>query len=265
MLLSFINKNGKSITLPKGENLILQDWSGFANNNTELVTNKAPDQIGFTVVKKIYNSRAMNIQFTIKENNRQAVFDKRKEIISIFSSGGTLIWRQNDGTTYQIDVEIENLEMPSGSARNNTFQEVQVDFIAENPLWKKEDPVRSQLSIGSTVDILNNGDIRTPFILKIDGPIDNPVIKNMDNNAEMKLNESFSEDQTIIFITEFGNKRVYLESENNERYNIMRSMDLDSKMFYLGVGNNSILVDGSNTVNRVTSAEIEFYERFLGV
>ena len=65
MLISFINSDGDILSLPETNKFILNEWSGFANTTHSLKETKAPDQIGTTVINRIFQSRVIDLQFRI--------------------------------------------------------------------------------------------------------------------------------------------------------------------------------------------------------
>lgn len=267
MKLTISTSKGERLILPFQDELTLQQWDGFANTNHNLVTSKAPDQIGSTVINKIFNPRALNIQFVIRMNNRQEVFDKRREILSVLNpmyDDAVLKWEQNNGSVYKIDVRLDNIDMPGGDAQGNTFQLVQTTFLAEDPRWKDENITTVNLNINNNTGFINVGDTKTSCKIVIDGPITNPVIVNKNNGKKIIVNYDLLIDQQFIIETAFGEKNMLLVDEQGKQARVLNLLDLETEMFYLKQGDNNIEVKGLNTdVN--TSATLEFYNRYIGV
>lgn len=267
MIISFINSENQIMTFLEQENIILQQWDGFANTAHSLRENKAPGQIGSTVINKIYQPRAINIQFLLKGNNRQVVFDLRKELISKLNPDlkeGKLIWQQNDGKAYQINAELENLEMPGGDAQGQAFQTVQVSFLCADPRWFDIDSNNFILPANSDFTVFNEGHTKTDCMFEISGPVINPNIINLTTGKKIALNIELLENQKININTKFGEKTVEFIDENGKFKRAMNILDLDSELFYLEREQNALRFEGAG-INENTFCEINFYNRFLGV
>ena len=63
MRLKFVNSEGEELILPTENKFILQEWDGFANFAHSLSTSKAPEQIGATVINRVFDPRTLNIAF----------------------------------------------------------------------------------------------------------------------------------------------------------------------------------------------------------
>jgi hypothetical protein len=267
MNLEIINSEGESLILPQNDKLILQQWDGFATPSHSLVTDKAPDQIGSTVINKVFDSRTINIDFVINAENKQEVFNLRREVLRILNpiyDGGILKWTQNDDITYQIGIELENLQMPGGDGQGKTFQLVQLSFLAEDPRWFDENITTVNLNINETTSFTNTGDTKTDFEITINGPIVNPVITNVNNGQKIRINYNLLTNEKIIINTKFGNKNVKVVSPEGKESRALNILDLESELFYLGKKTNSIEVEGQG-VNADTSVKIEFYNRYIGM
>ena len=266
MELIWINASGQSLVLPAGDEYILQDWGGFAYPANVLQTKKSINQYGATVTNQIFNPRAMNIQFTVRANSKQELFDKRLFILNRFNpvdKVGLLKWVQEDGTEYHIAAYVDTVEFPGGNARGNNYQTVQVGFLAEDPRWYDPNKITHALGEGENL-IVNEGTTETPFELILDGPIDNPVIRNESSREDFKINYNLALGEKIKIYSEFGNKRVIFINTAGEEYSAFSLLDLDSKLFYLMRGNNviNILADGITVDTQII---LKYYNRFLGV
>ncbi|SDI95377.1 Phage tail protein [Halanaerobium congolense] len=267
MLISFINSEGGVLTLPENNKFILNDWAGFANTSHSLKENKAPEQIGTTIINRIFSSRVIDLQFRMVRQNRQNLFNLRREVISKLNpmlGQGKIVWQQNDGTVFQINAELDNLQMPSGDAQSNTFQEVQVSFLAEDPRWYDFEITEIDLLLDSEVALLNNGDTKTHCEIEITGPVKNPKIYNLTSGKVIIINRELLAGEKVIVNTEFGNKNISFINEDGQNRRAMSILDLDSELFYLEKGTNSLFCEGAYTTEE-TDFKIKFYNRYLGV
>ena len=105
MLISFTNANSETFNIQ--DNYILsKNWSGFSETPIKHKSTKAPYQDGETYIDTIFDPRILTVEFLIKGDNRQEVFDRRLNVVNYFNPKlglGTLVWEQEDGTTYHID------------------------------------------------------------------------------------------------------------------------------------------------------------------
>lgn len=267
MQLKIINDNDDILILPTSDKYILQEWSGFAYPTHSIATAKAPNQDGATVIKKNFDTRTLDIQFAVTGSNRQQIFNRRKEILNILNpavSEATLKWIQNDGTTYKINVEIESVQMPGGEAQGQTFQIVQVSFLAPSPFWKADNETIVSLVLDTNTDVVNDGDIKVYPVYEIFGPVTNPTIYNHRFSTEITINGELKAGESYLIFTEFGNKDLYKIGTDGNRNRIMNLLDLNSVLSPLKTGINAINFTGNNTTVD-TGAEIRFNNKFIGV
>lgn len=267
MNIEIINSKGEMLILPQNDKFILQQWDGFATPSHSLITAKAPEQIGSTVINRTFSVRTLNIDFVIKSNSRQEVFDLRREVLKILNplyKSGTLKWKQNDGTIYQINVELENLQMPGGDGQGNTFQLVQLTFLAEDPRWYDENITTIDLNVNETTSFMNSGDTKTSCVITINGPIENPVITNLNKNEKIEINYQLLENEQLVIDSKFGQKNVIFVNDIGQKSSVLRYLDLNSKLFYLETKENIIEVKGRGTTSE-TFVKLEFFNRFIGI
>lgn len=261
------NNDGDILQLPATDRYILQEWSGFAYPTHSIITEKAPNQYGSTVINKIYNNRELSIQFVIQGNNRQEVFNRRKDVIELLNpvrDKGVMRWIQLDGTIYEIHVELDNLQMPGGEAQGQTFQIVQLDLLATMPFWRSQTEVIETIAVDSEISVINDGGVETYPVYEITGPVTNPVIYNYSASSKVEINYDLEAGNKIIVDTAFGNKQVLLEDSTGNKHNILDRLDIDSVLSTIGKGTNNLRFEGLNTTVD-TEAKVRFYERFIGV
>lgn len=265
MLIVWTNSKNEQIVLPQENKYILNSWSGFSSIAQTLNTEKAPGQFGSSIINQSFENRALNIQFTLLGNNRQRVFEVRREVINLFNptkKKGMLTWVQNEGIEYSIECYVENLEMPSGDGRGNTFQDIQLDFLAEDPRWFQSEIIEG-LSIGNNL-IVNNGDTETALEIRFKGPMTNPVLKNNNTGEKIQIVKDISAQEEVVVKTNFGKKEIVLINDDNSRSRAMNLMSYDSNLFSLQ-SDNTLLEFEANNMTAESLAEIKYRERFIGV
>lgn len=112
-------------------------------------------------------------------------------------------------------------------------------------------------------NILNEGHVETPVEVIFKGPALNPCIINNRTGEFIKVTRELTSDDTLYITTEYGNKKVEIES-NGVRRNAFNYIDLDSTFFQLKVGDNMIEYTTDNNLEP-QSVEIKYRNRYLGV
>ena len=281
MLISFKNANGD--TFPISGNYALKNWWGFGEIPTDIKTSKAPYQVGVSHIDTIVEPRFFGFDFTILGENRQEIFDRRLLIIKHFNTilgPGTLIWEQEDGTTYYIDC-IAKATLPEGEAQSRVHQVVIVELFAPNPYWY--DPTQWEQVmvgfsggfslpfslpvsfgiVGSQVEVNNLGNVETPVLIYLYGEVVNPVIQNLTTDEEISVVQTVPDGDILIINTAFGEKSAMILC-GGEYENAFEYVDPDSIFWKLPPGESTIRYtvtsQGANA-----RCILYYYHRFSGV
>lgn len=281
MLISFINANGETFEITG--NYMLKTWWGFGDLPSDIKTSKAPYQDGETHVDTIVEAKPFGFDFTIFGNDRQEVFDRRLNVIKHFNTKlgpGTLVWEQEDGTTYHIDC-LAKATFPSGEAQSRNHQIAIVELYAPNPYWYN--PVQwEQIMIGfsggfsfpfsfpfnlgivgSQVEINNLGNIETPVMIYFYGEVVNPTVQNLTTEEEISVIKTIEDGEILIINTAFGQKGAVILS-GGEYVNAFEYVDPESVFWKLEPGINNLKYtvssEGANAQCR-----LYYYHRFSGV
>ena len=283
MLLTYVNANDESFAIQ--DNCILsKNWSGFSEIPIDHQLSKAPYQDGKTYIDTLFDPRILTIEFLIKGDDRQEVFDRRLTVTKQFNPKlgvGKIIWEQEDGTEYYIDCIPYTPIFPSGKAQNKWYQVVIVQFLAPNPFWYNPTQWENTLvgfsggfsfpfsfpisfgTVGTEKEIVNIGNVDTPVMIYLYGELEDPVISNATTDEEITVVETIADGDILIINTAFGEKAALLLS-GGVYTNAFEYIDPDSTFWKLEPGSNtieySVTSEGENA-----KCLIYYYHRFSGV
>ena len=283
MLITFVNANDESFSIQ--DNYILsKNWSGFSEIPIDHQLSKAPYQDGKTYIDTLFDPRILTVEFLIKGDNRQEVFDRRLTVTKQFNPKlgvGKIIWEQEDGTTYHLDCIPYTPIFPDGQAQNKWYQVVIVQFLAPDPFWY--DPTQIQQimvgfsggfslpfsfpinfgTVGTQIDVSNSGNVSTPVIIYLYGEVVDPVITNTTTGEAITISQTVSDGDILIINTAFGEKSSLLLS-GGVYTNAFEYIDPDSTFWKLEPGSNtisySVTSEGANAACRVY-----YFHRYSGV
>jgi len=283
MLITFVNANDESFAIQ--DNYILsKNWSGFSEIPIDHQMSKAPYQDGETYIDTLFSSRILTIEFLIKGNDRQEVFDRRLTVAKQFNPKlgvGKIIWQQEDGTEYYIDCIPYTPIFPDGKAQNKWYQAVILQFIAPNPFWY--DPTQLEKimvgfsggfsfpfsfpvsfgTVGTQIEAINTGNVDTPIMIYLYGEVVDPVITNTTTDEAITIVKTVDDGDILIINTAFGEKGALILS-GGEYSNAFEYVDPDSVFWKLAPGSNtlsySVTSEGENAQCR-----IYYFNRFSGV
>lgn len=283
MLISFVNGNDE--TFPIQDNYILsKNWTGFGETPVKQQMTKAPYQNGETYIDTLFDSRILTVEFLIKGDDRQEVFDRRATVVSQFNPKlgvGTLIWKDEDDNEYYIDCIPYTPIFPGGKAQNKWYQVVIVQFLAPNPFWYDPTQIEQIMvgfaggfsfpfsfpvsfgTVGTEVNVSNSGTVDTPVTIYLYGELVNPVITNDTTDEEITIVETIADGDILIINTAFGEKSALLLS-GGEYTNAFEYIDPDSVFWELEPGNNTISYSVSSEGENA-QCRIYYYNRFSGV
>jgi hypothetical protein len=115
-------------------------------------------------------------------------------------------------------------------------------FYFDEPIYYEEATAFYLGSISSANTIINNGgDVPAPLILEWVGGATNPAIECIDTGEYILLNRVLGADEKLIITTEYGNKKVFIETiSTGERVQDFSIVDPSSTFFSLPVGNSTL-------------------------
>lgn len=238
-------------TLPE---YLYRSKDGFANFPTNLQTVKAIRQDGETLIGQNLEPRDLSITLIINGNTRQEVLVRRRNLIRMFNSKlgkGRIRWTRDDGI-YEINAVCNGeLDFPNSRSGGKLHQAVVINLLAPDPRWYDPDPVITTVTNSATVN--NSGDLATPLKISFNGPATGPVsFENKTTGEKITVNKDLAEGETLVINSKYGSKEISINGVNNFAF-----IDPSSDFPFLAQGNNEIIVSHP--------AEVEFYNRFLGI
>lgn len=280
MRLAFINANNERFNIAMPD-YILTNWSEFGEPNIENQLKRSPYQKGATLIDTRFEPRRPTIEFVVRGENRQQIFDRRLNIIRRFNPElglGKLEWVQEDGTTYWLDCIIEDIVFVDGREGQGRYhQKVIIPLIAPNPFWYKPELNERYFigfsggisipfsfpwtfgTVGTEVTLVNNGNTEAPVVIYMNGEVVNPQISNVTTGKIIKINTTIPDGSQLVINTAFGQKSVEIDGVNAFQY-------VDPSSEFWG------LVRGENTIKYIADSEganaqckLTYYEWFTGV
>ena len=290
MIIRYISPNDEVLELkdwPSERNYLLQDYEGFGEGPVTIQMQKAPFQDGRTLIDQLLEPRELTLSFNMFGNNKQELFDKRRNIQKLFNPAnglGIIQWEQDSGKIYEIDVVADGTpQFPSGDGRGKQHQTALVNLTAPNPLWRDDErinivlakyggglefPFEFDLEFGEPANSKvgnNRGDIKTPVYIEIVGPVVNPYIINETTGQKLDIQQTVETGEKIIIKTGFGEKEITLIGTDGSETNVMHWLTGDSEFFNLAVGENTLSFDEDSGAGDAGNMTIEFFQRYVGV
>lgn len=208
--LVFINGNGKSINLtemPFG----ITNWGGLSKTELNIQSQQVPFQDGSVFLDALLEERTIELTLSMCDNNDLNLrYELRRALISALNpklGEGTLIYT-NDYLSKQIKAVPEVPLFENHNSNDSGTPKVGISFVCSSPYW--EDVEDTQISVASNevVKIKNVGDVDVnPKIRFFTTKVENPEIKNLNENKIIKLNGEY--DDIIEIETESGKKEIH--------------------------------------------------------
>ncbi len=259
---------------------------GFGGTDNEIQTRRGAYQDGTTLQTVRLSPRTLMIRFLALAADRAGVEQKRRRIAAAFNpryAPGTLVWTQEDGTQYALRcVALSGSPSftPGRQAQGRVWQEVIVDLQAPDPCWFDAEATTLPLAgltgglafpasfpasfavQGSTMVVLNAGDIAAPVRIQIPGPCLNPVVENLTTGEQIALTLEVDAGEMIVIDTTYGSLFCRLQAANGTQTNAMRHLTPDSTFWQLQPGENIVTFSAPSGSVEVS---IEYASRYTGV
>lgn len=258
---------------------------GFGGTDNEIQTRRGAYQDGTTLQQVRLSPRTLMVRFLILAADRAGVEQKRRRVAAAFNprSGlGTLVWTQEDGSQYAlrcVALSGSPTFLAGRTSQGRSWQEVIVDLQAPDPCWFDAAATTLPLAgltgglafpasfpasfaaMGSTMIVVNEGDIAAPIRIEIPGPCLNPVVENLTTGEQIALTLDVLEGQTILIDTAYGNLLCRLQAANGTQTNAMQYLSPDSTFWQLQPGENIVTFSTPSGSVEVT---IEYASRYTG-
>lgn len=192
---------------------------------------------------------------------------------------GTLKVVMDDDATFYIDCIIapkypiyptsNNDRSSTGPGLSDYWQRFTVSLVAHKPWWYTSAnpetynpwvgmtfPIKFHPTLGMTFgaygdmkELNNLGDLATPFICQIDGPMVNPILTNVTTGEAITITKSLTLGQRLYIETTWGNIRCEIRdaSTNALIENAFKYASVDSIWFWLRPGINNVQFHSSDS------------------
>lgn len=274
------NKNNNLIIgIGEDKNYILQKLgsTGISASTTEKV--KSPNQDGSTRIKTLLDDRILELQFLIKTDSEKKLFELQEYINEVLNPKDDLeiIYKYSNNSKKirgHLLGEIEYLETGKYG-----FQQVVLSLECD-PYWSdcedksvvlavsipnfyfplSFDPtIVFSIEINKTIDIFNEGHVKSPIIIEFRGPAINPIVTNETTGEFIKVNKELNDGEVMTINTASGKKSVTIDGKNAFGF-----IDLNSTFFQLKKGVNTITYD-ADSGSESAELKIIYNNKYIGV
>ena len=259
---------------------------GFGGTDNEIQTRRGAYQDGTTLQTVRLSPRTLMVRFLLLAADRAGVEQKRRRIAAAFNprnGAGTLVWTQEGGTQYAlrcVALSGSPTFLAGRISQGRSWQEVIVDLQAPDPCWFDAAATTLPLAgltgglafpasfpasfaaMGSTMVVVNEGDIAAPIRIEIPGPCLNPVVENLTTGEQIALTLDVLDGQTVLIDTTYGNLLCRLQASNGTQTNAMQYLTAESTFWRLQPGVNIVTYSAASGSATVT---IEYASRYTGV
>lgn len=259
---------------------------GFGGPEYDVQTLRGAYQDGATVQNVRLMPRNLMVRFLITAVDRVGVEQKRRRVAAAFNTRyghGTLVWTQEDGARYGLrcrSLSGSPQFLAGRKSQGRVWQEVVVDLIAADPNWYDADALPIILSsntgglsfpaafpaffgvAGSSMEIINSGDISTPIQVEIPGPCTNPSIENLTTNETIELTLTVASGETVLIDTTYGGLYCRLRSSAGVESNAMQYLSEDSVFWQIVPGVNIVTYTAASGSGLVT---VKCPSRYTGI
>lgn len=264
---------------------LLKDYSGLSETEIILPVSKGYQQNGYTLQGVNLGKRIINITFYVWSKNSYSIDNYRKSICALVNpmrgEGQLSYYNSETNKTYVIKCICS--EMPKVTKKLDcNLAEVSIEFTANNPLWRSQNPQSEKTYImGDIVSYgnfiaRNDGDIPAPFTFTITAPVYKGYIRLMDTSSGDKIlnNFSFTASQLqsntskLTLTTDYGNKNLWLTVSGTDK--LANRYITNPDFFTIPIGTNTFNpirwgLEGSSAAPAGSYAEVSWYDWYLGV
>ena len=283
MELTYINADGRSITLKQGRPYFLKKIDGTGNTRQTVNTFKAPDQDGAFYISSTLDMRNITLEGTVVANTPDEAYTFRQRFLQIFTPKlrGTLLYR---GRQISCVVEEAGFTVSTRQRIPNFF----VSLLCPSPFFETPDEVRQELASwipmfefelelpdggmefgmrqpSQIITVDNIGDVSCgcEIMFQALGTVTNPELLNIDTGEYIRLLTTMSAGDELRVYTHFAGKRV-VSVNGSSVTNAFSLLDTGSAFFQLAAGVNTLRYDASVNME-LLEVSIYYRPQFLGV
>jgi len=280
----FTNSRGETILIDGHvKPLLLSRLEGTGGSPVEVQMQKAPYQDGETYIDSLLGPRYLSIEGLIWATKQGAVLDRRQRLARVFNpSLGLGTFRLELGhTAYEIDAAVDSpVAFPDRTSK--PIQSFAVSLVCPDPAWREPTdetwtlasfvggfsfPFSFPLSfgtVGQELDIENKGDMESPVLIRMTGPLTNPVLENVTTGQRITITREIQGGETLEINTAFGQKSVTIVSASGSRSNGFHYVSPSSEFWGLIPGLNTVSYAATEE-SANSSVTLSFYHRYSGV
>ena len=283
MQLTYINADGRSITLKQSRPYFLTKIDGTGHIRQTVNTFKAPDQDGAFYISSTLDMRNIILEGRVLANTPDEAYALRQRFLHIFSPklNGTLIYRNRQiacvveeaGFTVSTRQRIPNffVSLLCPSPFFETLDEVREELASWIPLFQFELEIpESGMEFGMrqpsqiiTVDNIGDVSCGCEIVFQALGTVTNPELLNIDTGEYIRLLTTMNAGDELRVYTHFAGKRV-VSINGSVVTNAFSLLDTDSVFFQLAAGINTLRYDASVNME-LLEVSIYYRPQFLGV
>jgi hypothetical protein len=283
MELTYINADGKSITLKQGRPYFLTKIDGIGDIRQTVNTFKAPDQDGAFYISSTLDMRNITLEGTVIADTPDEAYAQRHRFLQIFSPkvSGTLLYRER-----QIACVVEEAGFTISTRQR--IPSFFVSLLCPSPFFETQDEVREELASwiplfefelelpesgmefgmrqpSQIIAVDNIGDVSCgcEIVFRALGTVTNPELLNMDTGEYIRLLTTMSTGDELRVYTHFAGKRV-VSVNGTTVTNAFSLLDTGSAFFQLAAGVNTLRYDASVNMD-LLEVSIYYRPQFLGV
>lgn len=279
--LTFKNSRDESIEFGNARPFLLSHIDGMGGVQADIHKTRSPFQDGSSVSRVQIPDRLITLHGTIMAESQEDLYEKRRQINRVLNAklGGQLIYT-NDYRSYFAEAEIE--DGPTWGTRHGNNQLFIVSFLCPLPYLLDEfeqseeittwiGGMKFALTLPTTfamrgpkiINVINDGDVETPMRIEFKGPAANPRVTNQTTGEYIQVNRELTNEETLLITTDFGNKRVEIVGENDERTNVLNWIDLGSTFWQLQIGDNIVAYQSDDEVEPA-AVTLSYRNRYTG-
>lgn len=271
----YVNENGESITFLYDKGYLINKPNGIDTVSVNLSLAQGINQAGSTVDSKTVQPRPVTVSGIIVGEEQN---ERKEQLMSVIRPdlGGKLY-----ADDYYLNVHVT--ATPTIEPRKK-FAHFQFSVNAPYPYWQKDNVVSQALTgvqkqfkfpwnISKTyrfgkwietqfMNIRNDGQLPVPYTATFyaKGAVENPQIIHVTTGETLSLNKSMIAGERVV--VEITHDRTYATSSVDG--NIRGSLDLDSTLFRLGVGDNVLKPSADSGLDQM-EVQINFATEIVGV
>ena len=292
---TFVNANGDSVVFDK-DRYNIEAINGFGAAQTIVHKTRAPYQNGGTFLSSVLSDREIGWSGKILGAYRvSAIAPYVMELERVLSSvhGVGKLHITNDNGSFVVDAVPISSPVIRNKPFNYPFQDYMVTFLMSDPFFYDAVPIEVDLTIvgtelemvsagvemaaagleldvlssinNQTLNIVNEGHVPTPVVIKIYGPATNPSIEIVETGEAVAFTLAIDAGDYLEITTAFGKEAVVWYDSSVPSYkNGMSYLDAGSDFFEVPIGGCTMkFLESSGSGG--SHAVITYSERYVGI